>query len=261
MEPIGHLRTLGDDGAPVADLTGGTMKKPVLAVAAIGVVALLLCGCTPATPAAAPSPARTASAPHGTPRPTPSSTVAPVPVTRPTTPAPAPEPEPSAAPEPWIVTEDGIGPYRLGDEADEAGLLGSGFTADNAPAGYCIQLYTYASGDSRQTKKQEFEVTLGVQNHRIVYAYTSAGSPDGNVRNDPRSPRTDTGITFGTPFSDVQATFPGIQKIVDYGGYREYVVGVNGRYLHVTTSGSLRPLEVVWGLRAATYPGESVPGC
>jgi hypothetical protein len=231
-------------------------KTAALAITAALAAALLLAGCTPATPAAAPSPTRTVKV-QAPPRPTATATAAPIPVTAPTTEAPTLEPEP--APDPWTITEDGLGPFRIGD--DETKLLAAGFTTTDPIPGACIQLYSYNSGEARYTHQQEFDVTVGVQNHHIVYAFTTADSPDGNFHDDARAPRTDTGITFGTTFAAVNATFPGIQKITDYGGYREYAIGVNGHYLHVTTTGSLQPVEVVTGLRAANYPSMNIPGC
>lgn len=237
------------------------MKKTVkLGVAAIGVViVIVLTGCTPTGTTATPRHARVSTAPQSA-----ASTPSPAPISKPTA-APTSRPVETAAPQapvtadPWVIGYDGIGPYGLAEDSTAA-LISAGFTKSVSLG--CIDLYTWESGDARKTHKQEFDVTIGVQAGKTVYTYTTGISDDGGLTPTPGFPHTDTGLRFGDGMDKVRSLYPGLAKDVDYGGYREYVTGpVDGHYLRISTTGSLRPEETVWGLRATTYPGVSIPGC
>ena len=231
------------------------MKKTILLSGALTAL-LTLTGCTPASPSLPPA-THPAVAAKPSSRATPTVTPAPVPVVQTPSAAPAPGEAPSA--NPLVMTFDGLGPYMLGEDPTDA-LLGSGFTA-GTPG--CVTLYSWSSGDPRETKKQEFHITVALQSGHEMYAFASEDSWDGTVVNDPRAPKTNIGLTIGDTMDKVIGLYPGLSKTTDYGGYREYTAGpVGGHYILITTTGSLKPVETVTGLRAAVYPGGSnIPGC
>lgn len=201
-------------------------RTPILGLAVA--VTLLLAGCAGGTPAADDTPT-----PTKTSKPTASSTPS-------ATPTPTPTPEPvandPADPSTWIIRGDGVGPVSVGAPRDSAGAVLPGWelaaeqTCDN---------HFYSGPEAMRLTLAGDPIGLVVLSAELPSAVTV-------------SPRTATGIGFGSTSAQVEAAYPGITLTNDGIRTPTYAVPDAGRYILI-----LVPDGIVNGFFSTAY--ETLP--
>ncbi len=209
------LRGVVEHGAEVIDRTRrrrlafGSGAVAVAVVAALTVAVLLPGFLRPAPVAVAPTPTPSVTEtvePSPTPTPTPTPTETPVePV----------DPVPDANdPTTWLVSEDGIGPFRLGMPFSEAAALlpdrgGCGEDRDPVPS-------VYYGLDSRLWITGGDDATVIPGGLEFV-EWTSQGG--GTSDATATTPRTAEGLGVGSREADVRAAYPGATEVERNGLY------------------------------------------
>jgi hypothetical protein len=152
------------------------------------------------------------------------------PTAQPATSGPSATPGPSGGPvtpppasaDPWLLTTDGIGPYRLGQRVDSmpAGIFGESSPIDPAR---CPELY------SRQATGIYAGSLLFVVRHNVLVEIFSAGG-------DPPGVHTSQGDRLGDPWATVESRHgsttesPGAWK-TNASGERAFVIPYGDRVL------------------------------
>lgn len=220
IESRRRRRTFAVAGGAAAVLVAAVVSTSVLAGGAISG------GDVAATPTAAPT-----ATPTPTPTPSPMLTAAP---SAPTTPPPPPSAD---DPSQWLVTDEGIGPARLGENILDAVARfpdASTCRPDGDPA------WTVQNGSMWLVRDYEGDAsTVGV----VSWDRYDVGAPDFAV-----GPRTSRGIGIGATEAEVRAAYPDAQyTVIDEGR----VVARDGLVTMRTRDGVVVQLAV-----SRTLPGE-----
>jgi hypothetical protein len=143
-------------------------------------------------------------------------------------------PPPPDAADPWLLTTDGIGPYRLGQRIDSmpAGIFGASSPVDSSK---CPELY------SRQAKGIYAGSLLFVVRHNVLVEIFSAGG-------DPPGVHTTEGDRLGDPWASVESRHgsttesPGAWK-TNASGERAFVIPYGDRVMMFSVN-PIRPRGV-----------------